>query len=95
MMRHTVSKAQHLPPYTLLTGRGPALPIHLPEHLPRFPLEPSEDQEAEYTEWLLTRVEQLYKLAGQRMDTKEQRLKELLKKKEQAAPTTFFHFRPM
>lgn len=43
MMQHTISRAHNLPPYTIVTGRSPVLPSHLPDTLPEFPLEPDPE----------------------------------------------------
>ena len=94
MMRHTISRAHNLPPYTLVTGRGPILPSHLPDQLPIDPVEPSKEEEESYLAWLLHRVQQLEQLAGHRMDQRERRLKQLMAGRKTISPVTLFHYHP-
>ena len=93
-MRMTIHLAHNLPPFTIVTGRYPALPSHIPETRANPLVEPNYEDLEEYAGRVLSKAHELCNIAMNRLLKNDQAVRRrlLAREKKYAYPTTLFFF---
>jgi hypothetical protein len=80
-LRHTPASAHGFPPFTIITGTTPVLPTQLPDAGLQIPEDPTPEEEADFVQQLMGRVEAIRDQTSTRLQKRDRLVRAALRRR--------------